>query len=309
MFDRLNRTFRQAIDPDKMPAKLRQPTLETLLPGDVVSLWDVKMPSSRPCSSAARSSIAARRAGAGTCWTKSLLEVAPDGNVLYERTDILHQASAEFETLTSDPEHGGVLKAFEARVRQGTAARQPTLFEYGGRVYRIVSTGIFEARPAGGPSYRQDAYPKAEVWRDINPSVQAIMCISSSSRRKTSRRVRRAARCLASGHRTSRCCSDAPCRPPTSRRSIQAQGRKVGRARWAPKTHSLLSGARQHAAVERRRDSHRGRRLRGPAAALPLARRGVLREQRRRRRPGRQLRARHLLHGDADRHPLTGSDW
>jgi hypothetical protein len=66
-----------------------------------------------------------------------------------------------------------VLKAFEARVRQGTAARQPTLFEYDGRVYRVVSTGIFEARPAGAPSYRQDALPKAEVWRDIHPSNPA----------------------------------------------------------------------------------------------------------------------------------------
>ena len=172
MFDRLNRTFRQAIDPDKMPANLRQPTLETLLPGDVVSLWDMKdavVEAVLEC----REELNRRE----TRWRWNLLdegrvlEVAPDGNVLYERTDILHQASAEFETLTSDPEHGGVLKAFEARVRQGTAARQPTLFEYDGRVYRIVSTGIFEGRPAGGPSYRQDAYPKAEVWRDINPSV------------------------------------------------------------------------------------------------------------------------------------------
>jgi hypothetical protein len=171
MFDRLNRTFRQAIDPDKVQPKLREPTLETLLPGDVVSTWDagdLVVQDALEC----REELNRRE----TRWRWNLLdegrllEVAPDGNVLYERTDILHQASAAFETLTSDPEQGGVLKAFEARVRQGTAARQPTLFEYDGRVYRVVSTGIFEARPAGSPSYRQDAYPKAEVWRDINPS-------------------------------------------------------------------------------------------------------------------------------------------
>jgi len=58
-----------------------------------------------------------------------------------------------------------VLKAFEARVRQGTAARNPTLFEYDGRTYRVVSTGIFAARPA-----EQPVFPNVEVWRDINPS-------------------------------------------------------------------------------------------------------------------------------------------
>jgi hypothetical protein len=171
MFDRLNRTFRQAIDPDKMPSKLRHPTLETLLPGDVVSLWDIGdavVETVLEC----REELNRRE----TRWRWNLLdegrmlEVAPDGNVLYERTDVLHQDAAAFETLTCDPEHGGVLKAFEARVRQGTAARTPTLFEYDGRVYRVVSTGIFEARPAGARSFSEAAYPKIEVWRDINPS-------------------------------------------------------------------------------------------------------------------------------------------
>jgi hypothetical protein len=174
MFDRLNRAFQQAIDPDKVPKQLRQPTLETLLPGDVVSLWDAGDAVVQDVLEC-REELNRRE----TRWRWNLLdegrmlEVAPDGNVLYERTDVVLQSSAEFETLTSDPEHGGVLKAFEARVQQGTAARQPTLFEYGGRVYRVVSTGIFDARPAGAPSFRQDAYPKAEVWRDINPSHAA----------------------------------------------------------------------------------------------------------------------------------------
>jgi hypothetical protein len=95
-----------------------------------------------------------------------VLEVGPEGNALYERTVVLHQNSAEFETLTADPEQGGVLKAFEARVREGIAARNPTLFEYDGNVYRVVSTGIFLARSLGQPGY-----PNLEVWRDINPDT------------------------------------------------------------------------------------------------------------------------------------------
>jgi len=167
MFDRLNRVFQQG----KPEPRLREPTLETLLPGDVVSLWDgpdAVVLGALECREELNRRVTRWR------WNVldegRLLEVAPDGNVLYERSAVLYQSSAEFETLTSDPEQGGVLKAFEARVRQGTAARQPSLFEYDGRVYRVVSTGIFEARPAGAPSWSEDAYPNVEVWRDINPT-------------------------------------------------------------------------------------------------------------------------------------------
>jgi hypothetical protein len=166
MFDRLNRAFQGALDPDKVAAQGRQPTLESLLPRDVVSMWDYGdgiVQSVLEC----REDVNRRESQ----WRWNLLDdgrmlsVAPEGNVLYEKTSVLRQDSAEFETLTAPPEQGGVLKAFEARVREGTAARNPSLFEFGGRVYRVVSTGIFDARPvpaAGG-------YPKLEVWRDINP--------------------------------------------------------------------------------------------------------------------------------------------
>jgi hypothetical protein len=172
MFNRLNRAIQQALDPGATrAAPARQPTLETLLPGDVVSLWD-----GGDCVVQAVLECREELNGRETRWRWNLLddgrllEVALEGNVLYERTVVFHQDSAEFETLTSDPEQGGVLKAFEARVREGTAARHPTLFEYDGRTYRVISTGIFEARPAGVPSYSPTAYPQAEVWRDINPS-------------------------------------------------------------------------------------------------------------------------------------------
>jgi hypothetical protein len=172
MFNRLNRALQGALDPDKTTQLGRQPTLETLVPGDVVSMWDYGdgvVQSVLEC----REDVNRRESQ----WRWNILDdgrmlsVAPEGNVLYEKTSVLRQDSAEFETLTAPPEEGGVLKAFEARVRQGTAARNPSLFEFGGRVYRVVSTGIFDARPVGAAaSSRSSAgYPKLDVWRDINP--------------------------------------------------------------------------------------------------------------------------------------------
>jgi hypothetical protein len=166
MFDRLNRALQQHLDPDKLPAQARQPTIENLLPRDVVSFWDGG-------DSIVQAVLECREElnGRETVWRWNLLdeghvlEVTPEGNTLYARTVVVHQSSAEFETLTADPEQGGVLKAFEARVRQGTAARNPTLFEFEGKVYRVVSTGIFEGRAIG-----QSAYPNLDVWRDINPT-------------------------------------------------------------------------------------------------------------------------------------------
>jgi hypothetical protein len=166
MFDRLNRAFQQHLDPNRTPPQLRQPTLESLLPGDVVSFWDGGdnvVQAVLEC----REEVNRRE----TLWRWNIMdegrvvEFTPEANTLYERTVVLHQTTAEFEVLTADPEQGGVLKAFEARVREGTAARNPTLFEYDGATYRVVSTGIFAARSMG-----QAAYPNLDVWRDIDPN-------------------------------------------------------------------------------------------------------------------------------------------
>ncbi|HEY1297297.1 MAG TPA: hypothetical protein VGJ60_29815 [Chloroflexota bacterium] len=165
MFDRLNRALQQHLDPNRVPAQLRQPTVDSLLPGDVVSFWDYG-------DSVVQSVLECREElnRRETIWRWNILdegrvlEITPEANTLYERTAILRQTSAEFETLTADPEQGGVLKAFETRVRQGTAARNPTLFEYDGNVYRVVSTGIFAARGVGAVGF-----PNLDVWRDINP--------------------------------------------------------------------------------------------------------------------------------------------
>jgi hypothetical protein len=172
MFNRLNRAFQQALDPDKTPGgQGRQPTVESLLPGDVVSLWDGG-------DAVVEAVIECREDlnGRETVWRWNLLDggrmlsVAPEGNVLYMRTIVLHQDTAEFETLTCDPAEGGVLKAFEARVREGSAARHPVLFEYGGRTYRVISTGTFGARPIGVPNSTPGSFGKSEVWRDIDPA-------------------------------------------------------------------------------------------------------------------------------------------
>jgi hypothetical protein len=166
MFDRLNRALQQHLDPNRPLPQPRQPTVESLLAGDVVSFWDGG-------DSVVQAVIECREQlnQRDTVWRWNILdegkvlEVTPEATTLYERTVVLHQSSAEFETLTADPDQGGVLKAFEARVRQGTAARNPTLFEYESNVYRVVSTGIFDGQPLEQPSY-----PNLEVWRDINPS-------------------------------------------------------------------------------------------------------------------------------------------
>ena len=166
MFDRLKRDLQQALDPTKPMSQRGQPTIETLLPGDVVSLWDGGdhvVQAVLDC----REELNRRE----VAWRWNLLDgggmiaSSPEGATFFDRTAVLNQASAEFETLTADPEQGGVLKAFEARVRQGIAARNPTLFEFEGKVYRVVSTGIFDARPVG-----QTGLPKTAVWRDVNLS-------------------------------------------------------------------------------------------------------------------------------------------
>lgn len=165
MFERLKR----ALEPDHAAGpRPRQPTLETLLPGDVVSIWDIG-----DCVAQVALDCSEELNGRTTSWRWNLMdegrmiEVGPDGTTLYPRTLVLHQSSPEFETLTCDPDEGGVLKAFEARVREGTAARNPVLFEVEGATYRVTSTGIFAARAAGP---KPADYGTAEVWRDINPA-------------------------------------------------------------------------------------------------------------------------------------------
>ena len=108
MFNRLKRDLQQALDPSKPLPGSRQPTVETLLPGDVVSFWDGG-------DNVVQAALDCREElnGRETVWRWNLLdegkvlEITPEGTVLYERTVVVHQNSAEFETLTSDADQGG----------------------------------------------------------------------------------------------------------------------------------------------------------------------------------------------------------
>jgi len=172
MFNRLSRVVQQALDPDQIgKVRGRQPTLENLLPGDVISFWD-------STDSVVQAVLACTEVlnGRPTHWRwnlldgSKLLETGPEGHVLYPRSQILHQGSVPFEVLTTAPEQGGVLKAFEARVRAGNAARNPALFELDGNTYQVVSTGTFGAQLVGVPNPSAHVYPQAAVWQDIDPN-------------------------------------------------------------------------------------------------------------------------------------------
>ncbi len=89
-----------------------------------------------------------------------LLEIAPDGNSMFDPPEVLHQGSPEFDELTAD---GGILKTFEERVRENASGAQPVYYGHGGTDYRIKSTGVFGAS-VQGPEMAQ------EVWRDISPN-------------------------------------------------------------------------------------------------------------------------------------------
>jgi hypothetical protein len=140
---------------------IREPTVETLRPGDAISFWDGEdaiVESILECEE----QVGPRR----TRWRWNLLrgsrmlETAPDDNVLYTTSEVFHQGSAPFEQLAGEPSVGGVLKTFEARVRAGTVGSNPVYFEYQGKQFQVRSTGTFGATPLGPP-------PTAEVWRDL----------------------------------------------------------------------------------------------------------------------------------------------
>lgn len=140
---------------------LREPTVETLRPGDAVSFWDGE-DAIVDCVLECEERLGARR----TRWRWNLLrggrllETAPDGNVLYTSSTVLYQGTAPFEELTAEPASGGVLKTFEARVRASTVGSNPVFYEHEGRRFQVRSTGTFAATPLGPP-------PTAEVWRDL----------------------------------------------------------------------------------------------------------------------------------------------
>lgn len=134
--------------------------LSSLKPGDVVALWSGK-------EALVERVVACRETlpGRVTRWDwvflegGQLLAATPAGNVLYADTVVLHQGTAPFEQLTGEVERGGVLKTFEARVREGTIGSDPVFFEHEGQRYRVQSTGTF--------AVPDQPVPEAQVWSDV----------------------------------------------------------------------------------------------------------------------------------------------
>ncbi len=144
-------------------ANVRQLTLESLGPGDVVSL---EMGQFRVVDAVLH--CAEEVGPRTTTWQWNflsdgcLLEVAPDAIVLYERAEVLHQGEPDFERLTGE---GGVLKSFEERVRAGTVGANPVHFDFQRDRYLVCSTGTFRPTSTEGPL-------PGEVWRDIAPTPE-----------------------------------------------------------------------------------------------------------------------------------------
>lgn len=161
--DRAARIARSRID-DVQETERREPTVETLRPADAIGFADG--------SNALVASVLECREEVGSrtnTWRWSflddgkLLEAAPDGNVLYDRSKIAYQGDELFQRLVVEAAEGGVLKLFEQRVRAGTAASDPVTLDHAGLTFHLRSTGTFGATALGKPL--------DEVWRDISPEA------------------------------------------------------------------------------------------------------------------------------------------
>ncbi len=135
--------------------------VETLQPGDVLALWDGKevlVERVVDCQETLPTRV--------TRWRWVFLEagqmlgVTPAGNTLYADTKVLYQGSAQYEQLTADLEQGGVLKTFEARVRDRVVGRDPVFWDFEGQQYQVQATGTFSAP--------DQAFPQIDVWRDVS---------------------------------------------------------------------------------------------------------------------------------------------
>jgi hypothetical protein len=144
--------------------KLREPTPETTQPGDAIAFSDGTnglVESVLVCNEVVGPRSSAWR------WSflddGKMIEAAPDGNVLYDRSEVVYQGSEPFQHLIAEASQGGVLKLFEQRVRAGTAASNPMTFDHAGLTFHVRSTGTFAAQASGKPL--------REVWRDISPQA------------------------------------------------------------------------------------------------------------------------------------------
>ncbi|MBI2906876.1 MAG: hypothetical protein HYX92_04370 [Chloroflexi bacterium] len=163
---RLGRIVGAHVESMGAPAREEERGLNSLRPGDAISFWD-----GADCTVETILNCEERVGERVTSWRwvflsgGRLLEVAPDGNTMFEGPEVLHQGSAGFQRLTAEAEDGGILKTFEARVREGAVAASPVSFRHGRFTYSVRSTGAFRAT-AVGKTLEQ------EVWRDIGPKAE-----------------------------------------------------------------------------------------------------------------------------------------
>lgn len=141
----------------------RETTPNTLRPGDAIMAWngdDRLVQTVLECAEHVNNRETDWR------WLlldgDTVLEVAPSHTVYYNESEVIYQGSLEFLRLVGDQD--GLLRVFEARVRDGSLPLNPVSFEHGGATYQINSTGTFVVRGSQGAALA------GEVWRDVTPN-------------------------------------------------------------------------------------------------------------------------------------------
>lgn len=138
-------------------------TPQTLKPGDAIMLWngdDRLVQTVLEC--------AEHLNGRETDWRwllldgGALLEVTAGHTTYYDQSEVIYQGSVDFLRLVGDQD--GLLRVFEARVRDGSIALNPVTFDHGGAAFQVASTGTFAVQRADGAAL------DADVWRDITPN-------------------------------------------------------------------------------------------------------------------------------------------
>lgn len=160
MFDRMRDALRGRKREEPAPIRVTE-TPGDLQRGDVIVFWetgDAVVTATLDCWE--------NLGGRQSTWrwlflsSGAVVEVAGGQTAIYERADVIHQGTAAFQRLTGSAEDEGVLQRFEARVRDGTAASDPSVFRMDDAAYRVQSTGTFLATRAGPLDL--------DVWRDIS---------------------------------------------------------------------------------------------------------------------------------------------
>jgi hypothetical protein len=161
LLGRMERMMKQRREAGHM-GPVRDVSPATLQPGDALMAWngdDRLVQTALEC--------AEHLNGRETDWRWLLLdgdtalEVTASHTVYYSTSEVIYQGTAEFLRLVGDQD--GLLRTFEARVRDGSNALNPVFYEHASDRWQINSTGTFVVGSSAGA-----ALP--EVWRDVTPN-------------------------------------------------------------------------------------------------------------------------------------------